>query len=93
MASTLRVQAEHERPVNRIHPLRARRKMAEALEAAMPQFDAQESKARVLTTQLPPLGCIGESELARILLGDKLFLARQYGLYSRTRGAIPSPWR
>jgi hypothetical protein len=40
MARTLRVQAEHERPANRIHPLRARRKMAEALEAAMPQFDA-----------------------------------------------------
>ena len=48
MASTLRVQAEHERPDNRIPPLRARRKMAEALEAAMPQFDAQESKV------LPP---------------------------------------
>ena len=40
MASTLRVQAEHERPANRIHPLRARRKRAEALEAARPQFDA-----------------------------------------------------
>jgi hypothetical protein len=39
MASTLRVQAEHERPANRIHPLRAHRKRAEALEAAMPQFD------------------------------------------------------
>jgi hypothetical protein len=39
MASTLRVQAEHERPANRIHPLRARRKRAEALEAAMQQFE------------------------------------------------------
>jgi hypothetical protein len=51
MARTLRVQAEHERPANRIHPLRARRKMAEALEAAMPQFDAQES--RVLPPKFP----------------------------------------
>jgi len=51
MTSTLRVQAEYERPANRIYLLRARRKRAEALQAVTLQFDSQES--RVLTPQFP----------------------------------------
>ena len=40
------------------------------------------------------LGCgFGAGELARILLGDKLFLAREYGFYFRARGAFRSTWR
>ena len=30
--------------------------------------------------------CVGKRELAKILLGDEVFLAREYGLYSRKRG-------